>query len=435
MTRIISATNPLYPISVTNLSTGELVSKTYYEEKVSVLLKYVHEETKRLYSEQGGRLVEEITNTKKIGSPNSFARQRNYVSGYKDLPVEVRAKSRINELILHKLVSEVVSYARNPNPRKQEPSFSPKINLGGVDKQMASLSYDPETTHLFLEWKCWDSHLLFEFWLPKNILKKNIIKWSLPSVQFEKGRVAFRFSVEEQSSSRSEEPVEIAGLDLGITQPYTMVVLNSRGQRTADYTASKGLVGLSVKRSRLLSNKKHVNRKISIYRQLGLETSVLDKESRYLANKISNLGITIAQKMGSEIAHKLEKHKLNTLVVEDLSWVRGAKYGGRWNHSTQQVAVTHALSRKNIRTKKINPKNTSQTCHKCDEEIVHNTRTRIATCRKCKTKFDRDYNAAINIIKKCPAYTSMIGDNLTTKVEVMVENTLSPTHTITRTPT
>lgn len=65
MTRIISATNPLYPISVTNLSTGELVSKTYYEEKVSVLLKYVQEETKRLYSEQGERLVEEVTNTKK----------------------------------------------------------------------------------------------------------------------------------------------------------------------------------------------------------------------------------------------------------------------------------------------------------------------------------------------------------------------------------
>ena len=435
MKRIITSTNPLYPVSVVDAKTGEVLSKTVYESKVKSLLEYVQKETQNLYTHEGERLIQEITETKRIGSPNSFARQRNYTSTYKSLSLDILAKSRINELVLHKLVSEVSSYVRNPNPHKQPPSFPCSINLGAVDKQMAILSYDSVTKHLFLEWACWDSRLLFEFWLPEYILKKNIKKWSLPSVQFEKGRLAFRFCVEEHSTPRPHPVREIAGLDLGLKQPYTIVVLNERGERTADYKSSKGLSSLSAKRSRLLRNKKNITQKIHTYKQLGLGVEVLEVEASRLAGKIHRLGLTIAQKMGNEIANKLNKHKINTLAVEDLSWVRGAKYGGKWNHSRQQEHITHSLNKKNIGVKKVNPKHSSNTCSKCGIFITHNSKKRTIHCRECKITLDRDYNAAINIIKKCPAYTSMIGDNRTTIVEVMARDTLSPTHTIIRTPT
>lgn len=437
MGRIISATNPLYPISVVNTKTGELLNKDEYEGKVRSLLEYVQTETQILYAREGERLVQEILATKRIGSPNSFARQRNYASSYKTLPQEILAKSRVNELVLHKLVSETASYARNLNPRKQLPSFSLKVNLGGVDKQMASLSYDPMTQHLFLEWACWDVRLLFEFWLPGNILSKNIKKWSLPSVQFEKGELAFRFTIEEHPTPREGRVREIAGLDLGITQPYTLVVLNEKGERTADYKSSKGLSGLSAKRSRLLKNKKHITQKIQTYEQLGISTEVLRIEASRVASKIQRLGTTIAQKLGGEVASKLAKHKLNTLIVEDLTWVKGAKYGGRWNHSAQQASLTHALAKKSVRVRRVNPKNTSQVCSKCGAQVVHNATNRTVHCQACSLTLDRDYNAAINIIRKCPAYTSMNGDNRTTNniVEVMVGEPNPPTHPVLRTPT
>lgn len=435
MSRVISATNPLHPISVVNIRTGELLNKAEYEGKVRSLLEYIQTETQTLYAREGERLVQEILEAKRIGSPNSFARQRNYASSYKNLPQDILAKSRVNELVLHKLVSETASYARNPNPRKQPPSFSPKISLGGVDKQMASLSYDPITQHLFLEWACWDVRLLFEFWLPGNLLKKNIKKWSLPSVQFEKGELAFRFTIEENPTPREEVVREFAGLDLGITQPYTIVVLNEKGQRTADYKSTKGLASLSAKRSRLLKNKKHITHKIQAYEQLGLNNETLRTEASRITNKIQRLGTTIAQRLGSEVASKLAKHKLNTLAVEDLTWVKGAKYGGRWNHSTQQASLTHALAKKSIKVKRVNPKNTSQKCSKCGAQIIHNTKNRTIHCRECSLLLDRDYNAAINIIKKCPAYTSMTGDNRTTVVEVMVGKPTLPTHPVLRTPT
>ena len=436
MTKIISSSNPLTPITGVDLSTGEILSKNEYNESITHLMSFVKDETVRLYAQNKDVFETQISEAKKIGSPNSFARQRGYSSQSKLLPPNILAKSRINELVLHKFTSEVSSYVNNPNPRKQSPSFGLKINLGAVDKQMARLSYDTITQNLFLELKCWDKHLLLEFWVPNNLKSKTITKWCLPSIQVEKGVPQFRFIVEEQPQKRSNARKEWAGLDLGVREPYTVVVVNNEGKRTADYHSTKGLRALSEKRSRLILEKKHTQKKIDAYTGLGLDPVKLVTSRNRLRNKITHLGSTISQKVGSEIAYKLDKHSLNTLVVEDLTWVRGNKYGGRWNHSAQQASIKQSLSRKGMKVKKINPKNTSQTCSKCSSPIVHNTKTRTIWCEDCKLRLDRDYNAAINIIKRCPDYSSMLGDNRTViTTEVMGETTPLPINTILRIPT
>lgn len=436
MTKIISSSNPLTPITGINLTTGEILVKDEYNESITHLISFVKDETVKLYAQNKDVFETQISEAKRIGSPNSFARQKGYSSQAKDLPANILAKSRINELVLHKLTSEVRSYVNNPNPRKQSPNFGLKINLGAVDKQMAKLSYDTITQNLFLELKCWDKHLLLEFWLPNNLKNKTITKWCLPSIQIEKGVPQFRFIVEEQSQKRATAQKEWAGLDLGVREPYTIVVVNNKGQRTADYHSTKGLRELNEKRSRLILEKKHTQKKIDAYTRLGLDSSKLVLSRDRLRNKITHLGSTVSQKMGNEIASKLDKHSLNTLVVEDLTWVRGNKYGGRWNHSAQQASIKQSLSRKGIKVKKVDPKNTSQTCSKCSVPIIHNTKTRTVWCGDCKLRLDRDYNAAINIIKKCPDYSSMIGDDRTVILtEVMEDTTLLPTHVITRTPT
>lgn len=430
--RLISSTHGLRPLTTINLSTGEVLSPDQADQAIITLIHYVQREARRLYEENGEQIHQEVRESGRIVSPHSWGRSH-YCSSVKSLSREVRAKSRINELVLHKLVSTVLSYERNPNPRKNFPGYSPKIELGAIDKQMCSLSYDPQSRHIFLEWKCWDQHLLIEFWLPPNFQTKNIKKWCLPTVTLEQGVPHYRFSVEENCEPTITTPTEIAGVDLGIVEPFTLVVLNKRGKLSAKYRSTRGLQKSFEKRSRLLAQKNHVHQKLLSYEALGLDGTVLIREKNRLGEKIARLGSAQAGIVGHEIAHKLKKHALNTVVLENLSWVHGTRYGSKWNHSAQQASITHSLQRNGIRTKKVSPKNTSQDCSRCGAKITHNPRQRTIHCSDCSLILDRDYNAAINITKRCPDYTSMLGDNYSPLGQVMG----SPNHTnITlRTPT
>lgn len=216
MKKLISAIPPLTPISIYNAQTGEQVTLNNFNHKVTKLVKYVQTETSRLYETFNIKLCKEIKETAQLGSANSFARQRGYKSNSNLLASDIKAKSRINELILHKLVSETASYVNNPNLKKQPPTFGPKINLGAVDKQMVTISINQNT--LTLLWKCWDEEYLTEFIIPNYVLKRNISKWSLPTVEIQDGKPVFIYSIQEIPKERKIGKT-IAGLDLGRTEP------------------------------------------------------------------------------------------------------------------------------------------------------------------------------------------------------------------------
>lgn len=406
MSKLTSSLPRIKPNLVIDTSTGELIPKSTYESSMYNLLEYVKVETQRIYDESKESLTQDIVSTNKIGSANSFGRSKGYTSDYKALPKNILAKSRINELILHKLVSETTSYVRNPNPRKQEPSFAPKINLGAVNKQMASLSLMGDK--LSLLWKCWDKELLLEFTIPNYFLNRQITKWCLPSVQVEKGEVVFYFAFQESPSQQKNAKVR-AGLDLGRVEPYTLVVEDNEQYYT--YTSSPRVKGLEGKRNKILAERQHIRTKIQSYDSLGIKGDKLDTlkvESKRKANKASRLGTELAHQMGNEVARKLSQHKAHQLNVEDLTWVTGSKYGGRWNHSIQQEKITHSLARRGIRTRKSSPKNTSNNCYKCGVKLVHNTKRRTVHCIECKSVLDRDYNAALNILQRKSYPTSLV---------------------------
>ena len=129
----------------------------------------------------------------------------------------------------------------------------------------------------------------------------------------------------------------------------------------------------------------------------------LKQQKDYNRSKIRRLGVEAANLTGHEVIKLLLEHSVSTVNLEDLSWVRGKQYGGRWNHSHQQTSIEHAANRKSITTVKVPAKNTSQECHKCGARITHNTEKRTIHCQKCKQAFDRDFNAAISIARKRPA--------------------------------
>lgn len=387
---LISAVTPLKPRAIWDIRTGAAVALSILEDDIHALVSFVQAETQRIFDTQTEQVINDAASLK--GSANSYGRQLGYTSNYSELPREVLAKSRINELFLYKLMSEVGSYSKNQNPKKEYPSFPKTINLGAVDKQMASLSMDGSV--LTILWKCWSREYLIEFNIPAYILGREIIKFSLPLVRYTSRGYEFGFTVKELIPELPLSKLQ-AGVDLGRLEPYTLAVVNAKGNRVAHYTTGRRLKELNAKRENILAHKRNLYAKIGQYEKLGIDTSVLITEKERLGNKARILGNVVAQNLGAEITRKLAKHALNIVNVEKLSWAHGAEYGSKWNHSRQQDTITHALARTGVRVKKVSPKNSSQLCHACGKQLVHSKRS--ARCAGCQIVLDRDYNAALNI--------------------------------------
>jgi transposase len=415
--QIVSAINPLTPNSVIDVKTGEYITPELFNEKVQQVLETVTRETQRLYNTNKTELFDVLNGYTGVPQPAEFARQNGYRTAYRtSLSKEVLVKSRLEKLAQYKLITETASYVKNPTPNKKEPTFSQAINLGAVDKNMVSLSM--ENDELYLLWKCWDREYYVTFNIPKYVLTRKIVKFSLPVVKLSKktGAAEFIFSVFEEAKQRKGNK-HVIGIDLGKVIPYSMVVANNRRQRVASYEASSRLTKLSKKRERLTIEARNIQTKITNRNARFLASLSQEIELERVRSKAARLTKTIAQQTGSEIVQKLTKHNSSLIHVENLSWVSGTSKAkissSHWSYSQQQEAITHATKRIGYRTKKVSAYNTSQTCYKCGEDIKHR-KNRTVWCASCKTTLDRDFNAAMNVAlqkdKPFPVSKKLNGD-------------------------
>lgn len=404
--QLISALPPLKPSSIINTRTGEFVGESELNEKIGLLEAAVFEETTQVFVQRKSSLFTLVEGYTGSPQPAEFARQQGIKTNLAtSLPTLVKAKSRIEKLVQYKLISETSSYVNNPTPNKQEPSFGHTLNLGAVDKQMASLSVDKR--ELNLVWKCWDEEYYITFTIPAYVLGRKILGYSLPLIRLNPGtnQYDFIFTVKEEPKTRKGNK-HVAGVDLGKVKPYAMAVVNQAGQRVANYEATPRLTRLSKKRERLHEEKQHIAAKIRNRETRGLTSPKQALELERTRDKATRLTKTIAQQTSSEITRLLTKHNANLIHVENLTWVTGAKTSktgtSKWSHSQQQEAITHSARRAGFTVKKVNPAYSSQVCHKCGSTVTHNQRS--VWCAGCKHSLDRDFNAAMNIAMNKPRF-------------------------------
>lgn len=425
--QIMSALPALQPVLIINKTSGEVLALEDLHQDLEHLITYVKTQSEAYYLAHKSEVLGACGAYTGVPQAEVFARRNEWNFPGDGLPREVKAKSRIERLTRYHLVQTVTSFVLNPNFQKREPGFGLSVNLGSVDTQMASL--EREKDQLILSFKCWFTEYELYFNLPSYLTTRDIVKFSLPTVRWDKKKETwvFLFTILEQVVPR-KEPVHFSGVDLGRVQPFTMVVTNPNGNRVADYVSSNRLNKLNQKRERLLIEKKHVLNKLNQYKNLNhnlAQQEVLQVEATRKRGKITRLGNTIAWHTANEITTKLKKHKVNTLNLENLKWAQGTKYGGKWNHSVQQKNITHSLSRIGISTQRVNPRNTSQECHKCGTKLVHSPKNRTVWCIECKTQLDRDYNAAMNIAMKQktthPTHTVRLGTFIGQTIDQNVE--------------
>ena len=191
----------------------------------------------------------------------------------------------------------------------------------------------------------------------------------------------------------------MAGVDLGRVEPFTLAILGGTGGLEAEYRARPQIRQTNRKRERILQEVKLTRLKATQYDALGLDSSLLRQEITRKRSKASRIAHALTGQIAANITQNLTKHQVSLLHVEDLTWATGAKYGSKWNHGAITQKIEHTTARAGIHTKRVNPRNTSQSCHKCGSLITHNPKKRTVWCGDCKLKLDRDVNAAMNIAK------------------------------------
>jgi len=385
---VISALSRLTPVQVVDVATGEVLSwEVARDTLIEPLITWVRDETQRLYDENPEKLLKDALNLK--DSAESYARYAGYLANWESLPREVKAKSRLGRLALAKLMGESASYVRNPNPRKQPHRFSRSVNLGTVDSHMCRL--DREGDRLLITWKCWDKEIECEFLLPSYATERDITKISLPVVTTE----GFIFTIQERPLPVLGD--KTAGVDLGRVEPFTMAVLSSNGLLEAEYRARPQVRALNARRERILVEVAQTRVKADARASLKLDDTVHRREVARKRSKAHRIMGTLKSQIAADVSTKLERHSVAILNIEDLRWAAGAKYGSRWAHGMTAEKIEHTNARHGVRTKRVNPRGTSQHCHKCGTTIVHRTKNRTVWCEDCKTRLDRDVNAAMNI--------------------------------------
>lgn len=415
---LVSALPPLVPERIIDMATGELVEQSELDHCLVQLTAFVRTESAKLWAANKDTLELRLKASTAI-SPSEIGRQAGLSIEIESLPREVKAKSRIGRLVLHETVTRAKSYYESSVTTKQEPTFSNGVNLGAADNRMVVVKTTGDMIELIFN--CWDREFLLFFKMPDYIKNRNILKISSPFVKQWGASWGFIFNLFEIPDTPIINNEYVIGIDLGRIEPYTVVVVHVKsGSRIAQYTASNRLRILISKRDRLNEELDCLRKKSLAYQSLGISHQALEFECSLTRNKCNHIVNQITWLIATEIETIARKFSARFVALENLSWVSSKHGRSRWTHSKDQQAITHKIARTGFIAKKVDPKNTSQDCHKCGEKVTHKSGKRLVHCQGCSITLDRDLNAAHNIaVRSLPKRSK--GNNCTAPAEVIAD--------------
>ena len=131
----------------------------------------------------------------------------------------------------------------------------------------------------------------------------------------------------------------------------------------------------------------------------------LRKEFKRVWKKIQNLHIDIARQVATRVVAACQHHGVSILNVEDLSWSKPGKkqevgyflktWQVHWFHGRIQEILISRARQEGIIVRKVNARNTSKRCSRCNEIGIRTGKKFM--CTHCGLKLDSDLNAARNI--------------------------------------
>lgn len=369
------------------------------QDLLKEILTYTTSEAERLWAANQPILEPAIlaTGTKRVPYKQRFYRNTGADSTL--TPKEGVLVGNLRELVEFKVVSEAEAWIKNPSPHKQKFQFGQTLDLSATGDQYSTRAYSTETNSVTVFLRGLEESLTLVFLLPEYVSKRAISKLSKPRLRLAGDNVVFDFTIFEMVTPKTGKLK--AGIDLGKAEPYFAAVASEKGQRVADFKASRGLKESWQKYYRLAEQSSHLRAKIKAKNTLGLDVSLLEIEASRVRSKKTRLHAELSKRQANELANKLSSQSVGLVNVESLAWLAGSKdkpgKAGKWSYARQQADLGHALARRGIRQKTVSPKDSSQKCYRCGVTVVHSSKRRTVHCIECKTELDRDFNAAMNI--------------------------------------
>ena len=228
------------------------------------------------------------------------------------------------------------------------------------------------------------------FRLPKGERFQGV-KTSRPTITLNhKNEIVFIFSIHKKLPS-VQSSHKVMGVDLGLVQPFTGTVMGE-GSYSQPIHPNGRVKYFSGRINHLKTHSNSLWAKEVLNKERGHETKaeVLMVERLRVRSKISRLKQELAYAIANQIT-LIARENNASVILEDLSWTPHSK----WDHSRTQEAITHKARIAGVKTRKVSPKNTSQVCPKCGEQVTHSKRQ--AWCEVCSKNLDRDILASRNI--------------------------------------
>lgn len=203
--------------------------------------------------------------------------------------------------------------------------------------------------------------------LPDTIDLSCVDRVSKPVVFVGKdGELWLRYSVFLSVFDNVHNKDMVLGVDLGRIKPITCASLSNDGVFSGELTFSNELGKLSEKIDRLIVNKNSLfDKRILLERLLVGNDSVvlmekfdvIDKEYRFVRNKLSKLREHLAWLCARDVVGHALGEDCSVIKFEHLSWVGSS--GGKWNFSDVQKRTEVVASHENIKVEYVDAHGTS----------------------------------------------------------------------------
>ena len=244
----------------------------------------------------------------------------------------------------------------------QTPRVPAKIDLSACDGHYLKLEANGRDVTLWFRRLQTAKNVTLTFRLPRGQRFQGD-KVCKPTIQVAGGELIFRFTIEKTMTERT--PSKVMGVDLGKVEPYTATIINEQeNHHSAPFQASRKIKHLSGRYDDLIRRAQHLEAKASRCQASGHhhKASILTDHAQNIRAAARRVKNETTHQIAHEIAETASKHD-TAVALEDLSWLNHT--GGRWNHSETQEAITNACRRRGIPVRKVNARNTSNTCTTC----------------------------------------------------------------------
>lgn len=219
-------------------------------------------------------------------------------------------------------------------------------------------------------------------WLPiknsgyyEEILKTNK-KFGVGQINLKNN--TFTTSIRVPKEKLSYKPDNFIGIDLGLNNLATLAVSDGKKIKFVKFWDGKQNRHIRNRFNKYRAEVQKIKRLDLVKRNKGFESRWM----QYVNHNISKEIINIALKFEKPIIMMENLHKFTNL---------------KWNFFQLRNMIIYKADLNGIKTKLINPKNTSITCNKCGHIEKKNRNGLNFKCLKCGYHVNADLNAAINI--------------------------------------